>query len=123
MPVLLYCCSLNPSPGETNLVANVTVTNVHNATAPFSFGDFVLVSSDGTAYYPNYVVCGSTCTAQVAAKALNETFASNLYVLFSVPEAMHPAKLVWTASDPEHSDLVDLKRGVIRRCQGRYTQT
>jgi hypothetical protein len=101
MPVLLYCCSLNPSLGESNLVANVTVMNVHNATAPFSFGDFVLVSQDGAAYYPNYVVCGSSCTAQVAAKALNATFASNLYVLFSVPEAMHPAKLVWTASEPD----------------------
>src|SRR5665647_2486567 len=51
MPVLLYCCSLNPSPGEANLVANITVTNMHNATAPFSFGDVVLVSNDGKAYY------------------------------------------------------------------------
>ena len=100
MPVVLYCCSLNPSPREANLVANITVTNVHNATAPFSFGDFVLVSNDGKAYYPNYVVCGSACTAQVGTKALNATFASNLYVLFSVPESMQPAKLVWTASDP-----------------------
>jgi len=100
MPVLLYCCSLNPSRGDANLVANVTVTNVHNATAPFSFGAFVLVAQDGTAYYPNYVVCGSACTAQVDAKALNQTFSSNLYVLFSVPEAMHPVKLVYTASSP-----------------------
>jgi hypothetical protein len=100
MPVLLYCCSLNPSPGDANLVANVTVTNVHNATATFSFGDFVLVSNDDKAYYPNYVVCGSACTAQVATKTLDATFSSNLYVLFSVPETMRPTKLVWTAADP-----------------------
>ena len=35
-----------------------------------------------------------------AALMRKPAFASKLYVLFSVPETMHPAKLVWTASDP-----------------------
>ena len=97
----VYRFSLTPPPGDSYLVANVTVTNVHHAEIPFSYTDFVLISNDGTAYYPNYAECSSGCSAQaLAARALNENFTSDVYVLFSVPAATHPTQLVYTASSP-----------------------
>ncbi len=97
----VYRLSLTPPPGNSYLVANVSVTNVHQGTVPFTYGAFVLLSHDGTAYYSNYAVCNGGCSAQaLAARTLNENFTSDVYVLFSVPAATQPAKLVYTASSP-----------------------
>jgi hypothetical protein len=92
---------LTPPPGDSYLVANVTVTNVHHAEIPFDYGYFVLIARDGTAYYSSYAVCNSGCSAQaLVARALNANFTSDVYVLFSVPAAAQPAQLVYTASSP-----------------------
>ena len=53
----VYNFSLTPPPATRYLIANVTVTNVHHTEVPFSYGYFVLIARDGTAYYANYAVC------------------------------------------------------------------
>jgi hypothetical protein len=97
----VYNYSLTPPPASRYLVANVTVTNVGHAKIPFSYGYFVLVARDGTAYYANYAVCNTGCGAQALKNGtLNESFASTMYVLFSVPTVAQPAQLVYTAANP-----------------------
>ena len=96
----VYNFSLTPPQGDSYLIANITVTNVHHAAVSFSHAYFVLVSQND-AYYPNYAVCSSNCSAQaLKARTLNENFTSDLYVLFSVPAGTQPTKLVYTASSP-----------------------
>ena len=52
-------------------------------------------------YYANYAVCNKGCSAQALANGtLNETFTSDLYVLFSVPSATQPVTLVYTGANP-----------------------
>jgi hypothetical protein len=98
---VLYGLSLTPPPASRYLVANVTVTNVHNTEIPFDYGYFVLVARDGTAYYANYAVCNTGCSAQALKNsALNETFTSDLYVLFSVPSATQPTQIAYTGATP-----------------------
>ena len=98
---VLYGLSLTPPPASRYLVANVTVTNVHNTQIPFDYGYFVLVARDGTAYYANNAVCNTGCNAQaLASRALNETFTSDLYVLFSVPSATQPVQIAYTGATP-----------------------
>ena len=97
----VYNFSLTPPPASRYLVANVTITNVHHTKTPFTYGDFVLIARDGTAYYANYAVCNTSCSAQTLKnRTLNESFSSDLYVLFSVPTAVQPTKLVYTGADP-----------------------
>ena len=97
----LYNFSLTPPPASRYLVANVTVTNVHHTHIPFDYGDFVLIARDGTAYYANYAVCNTGCSAQALKNnALNETFTSDVYVLFSVPTATQPAQVAYTGATP-----------------------
>lgn len=97
----VYNYSLTPPPASRYLVANVTVTNVHHTEIPFDYGDFVLIAHDGTAYYANYAVCNTGCSAQALAnRALNETFSSDVYVLFSVPAATQPVQIAYTGADP-----------------------
>ena len=97
----VYRLSLTPPPASRYLVANVTVTNVHNTQIPFDYGYFVLVARDGTAYYANYAVCNTGCSAQALKNsALNETFTSDLYVLFSVPSATQPTQIAYTGATP-----------------------
>jgi hypothetical protein len=97
----VYYFSLTPPPASRYLVANVTVTNVHHTEIPFDYGDFVLIAHDGTAYYANYAVCNTGCSAQALAnRALNETFSSDVYVLFSVPAATQPVQIAYTGADP-----------------------
>ncbi len=97
----VYPLSLTPPPASRYLVANVTVTNVHNTQIPFDYGDFVLIARDGTAYYANYAVCNTGCSAQaLASRALNETFTNDVYVLFSVPTATQPMQIAYTGSTP-----------------------
>ena len=98
---VVYDLSLTPPPASRYLVANVTVTNVHHTQIPFDYGDFVLVARDGTAYYANYAVCNTGCSAQALAnRALNETFTSDVYVLFSVPSATQPTQIAYTGATP-----------------------
>ncbi len=98
---VVYDLSLTPPPASRYLVANVTVTNVHHTKIPFDYGDFVLIARDGTAYYANYAVCNKGCSAQALQNsALNETFASDVYVLFSVPTATQPVQIAYTGANP-----------------------
>ena len=61
----------------------------------------MLVARDGTAYYANYAVCNTGCSAQALKnRALNETFTSDLYVLFSVPTATQPIQIAYTGATP-----------------------
>jgi hypothetical protein len=93
--------SLTPPPAKQYLVANVTVTNVHHTNIPFDYGDFVLIAHDGSAYYANYAVCNTGCSAQALKNhALNATFASDLYVLFSVPSTAQPIQIAYTGANP-----------------------
>ena len=93
--------SLTPPPGDSYLIANVTVTNVHHTEIPFDPGDFVLIAHDGTAYYANYAVCNTGCSAQaLVSRAINETFASDVYMLFSVPTVTQPTQLAYTGAAP-----------------------
>jgi hypothetical protein len=97
----VYYFSLTPPPASRYLVANVTVTNVNHTEIPFDYGDFVLIARDGTAYYANYAVCNAGCSAQaLAGSALNATFASDVYVLFSVPSATQPIQIAYTGATP-----------------------
>jgi hypothetical protein len=98
---VVYDLSLTPPPASRYLVANVTVTNVHQTQIPFDYGYFVLVARDGTAYYANSAVCNTGCSAQALKnRALNETFTSDLYVLFSVPSATQPTQIAYTGATP-----------------------
>jgi hypothetical protein len=97
----VYRFSLTPPPGDSYLVANVTVTNVHHAGIPFDYGYFVLVAHDGTAYYASYAVCNSGCSAQALANStLSETFTSDMFVLFSVPTGAQPTQIAYTGATP-----------------------
>jgi hypothetical protein len=96
----VYAFSLTPPPARHYLVANVTVTNVHHTKISFDYGDFVLIARDGTAYYANYAVCNTGCSAQALKnRALNATFTSDLYVLFSVPTGTLPTQVAYTGTD------------------------
>jgi hypothetical protein len=100
-PNIIYNFSLTPPPASRYLIANVTVTNVHHTQIPFDYGDFVLIARDGTAYYANYAVCNAGCSAQALEnRTLNATFASDLYVLFSVPSATQPLQIAYTGATP-----------------------
>ena len=97
----VYRFSLTPPPGDSYLIANVTVTNVHHTQIPFDYGDFVLIARDGTAYYANYAVCNTGCSAQaLVSPALNETFTSDVYVLFSVPTTTQPTQIAYAGATP-----------------------
>jgi hypothetical protein len=97
----VYNFSLPPPAASRYLVANVTVTNVHHTKIPFDYGDFVLIARDGTAYYANYAVCNTGCSAQaLKSRTINETFSSDMYVLFSVPIATQPVQIAYTGANP-----------------------
>ena len=79
----VYRFSLTPPPGDSYLIANVTVTNVHHTEIPFDYGYFVAVARDGTAYYASYAVCNSGCSAHALKNStLNENFTGDMFVLF-----------------------------------------
>ncbi|MGA7075667.1 MAG: DUF4352 domain-containing protein [Halobacteriota archaeon] len=97
----LYNVSLTPSPGDRYLIANVTVTNAQPTSVPFSYAAFVLLTPNNTAYYANYAVCSSGCSAQALKnQTLNAGFTSDLYALFSVPAGTNAQKVVYTTSNP-----------------------
>ena len=98
--------ALTPSPGEKNIIANITVTNARSAAVPFTYTDFFVVGRDGSAYYANYAVCNRDCSAAALTnRTLPESFTSDLYVLFSVPATADAAKLVYASSPPIVVDL------------------
>lgn len=98
--------ALTPSPGEKNVVVNITVTNARSAAVPFTYTDFLIVGRGGSAYYANYAVCNTSCSAAALRnRTLPESFASALYVLFSVPATADAAKLVYASSPPIVMDL------------------
>ena len=102
----LYYRALTPSPGEKNLVANITVTNARSAAVPFNFTDFVIVGRDGSAFYANYAVCNIGCSATALMnRTLPKSFESDLYVLFSMPTTADAAKLAYASSPPIVMDL------------------
>lgn len=97
----VYRFSLTPPPGDSYLVANVTITNVHRTEIPFDYGHFVLIASNDTAYYANYAVCNGGCSVQALDNhALSEAFTSDVYVLFSVPSAAQPTQVAYTGANP-----------------------
>jgi len=99
--IWLYNVSLTPPPGDSYLVANLTVTNVQHTQVPFSYAALALLTSNGTAYYANYPACNANCSAQALDnQTLNAGFSSDLYVLFSVPAGTSAAELVYTTSNP-----------------------
>ena len=60
-----------------------------------------MVGRDGSTYYANYAVCDSSCSAAALKnRTLTTPFASDLYVLFSVPVAAEAAELVYASSPP-----------------------
>ena len=100
-PSGVYNFSLTPPPSSRYLVANATITNVGSTKNPFDYGDFVLIAHDGTAYYANYAVCNTGCSAQAFAnRTLNESFSSDMYVLFSVPTGTQSALIAYTGANP-----------------------
>jgi hypothetical protein len=102
----VYYRALTPSPGEKNLVANITVMNARSAAVAFSYTDFVIVGRDSSAHYANWAVCNRSCSAAALQnRTLPESFASDLYVLFSVPATADAAKLVYASSPPIVMDL------------------
>jgi Domain of unknown function (DUF4352) len=99
--IWLYNITLTPPPGDSYLVANLTVTNVQHTPVPFSYAALALLAANSTAYYANYPACNANCSAQALDnQTLNAGFSSDLYVIFSVPEGTSAAKLVYTASNP-----------------------
>jgi hypothetical protein len=97
---------LTPSPGEKLLVANITVTNARSAAVPFTYTDLFIVGRDGSAYYANYAACNSNCSAAALKnRTLPESFATDLYVLFSVQATADAAKLVYASNPPIVIDL------------------
>jgi len=98
----LYNVSLTPrSPNDRYLVANVTVTNAQPTQVPFSYGAFVLLTPNNTAYYANYAECNRGCVQQALQnQTLNAGFSSDLYVLFSVPAGTNVQRIVYTTSNP-----------------------
>jgi hypothetical protein len=74
---------------------------VRHTEIPFDGGDFVLIARDDTAYCANYAVCNTGSSAQaLVSRALNETFTSDVYVLFSVPTATQPTQIAYTGATP-----------------------
>jgi hypothetical protein len=97
----VYLIPLTPSVGETNFIANVTVTNVKHAPVSFSYGNFFVVGRDDHTYYASYAVCSSSCSANVLKnRTLSPGFTSDVEVLFRVAANVQPAELVYASEPP-----------------------
>jgi hypothetical protein len=91
---------LNPIPGSTYAIINATVTNALNGTSPFSYSHVILVGNDGRSYYANYAEGNASCSASLAAAQFKPGGACSVYIAFSIPDDVAPAKIVYTASNP-----------------------
>ncbi len=94
-----YYDPLNPVPGSTYAIVNVTLATANQSLTPFSYSHLVLVGSDGRAYYTNFAESNASCSASLAAEQLKPG-ACNAYIAFSIPDDVAPAKIVYTASSP-----------------------
>ncbi|MGA3198644.1 MAG: DUF4352 domain-containing protein [Halobacteriota archaeon] len=98
---------LNPIQGSTYAIINVTVASAMNGTSPFRYSDVVLVGNDGRSYYANYAEGNASCSASLAAEQLTPGGRCSVYIAFSIPDGVAPAKVVYTASNPTiNVDLV-----------------
>ncbi len=91
---------LNPIPGSTYAVINVTAASAIKGATPFSYSNIVLVGNDGRSYYANYAEANASCSASLAAAQFKPSGACDVYVAFSIPDGIAPAKIVYTASNP-----------------------
>jgi hypothetical protein len=91
---------LNPISGSNYVIVNTTVANAINGTSPFRYSDVVLVGNDGRSYYANYAAGNASCTASIRAEQIKVGGACDVYVAFSIPDDVTPAKVVYTASNP-----------------------
>ncbi len=91
---------LNPVQGSKYVILNVSAVNAMNGTASFRYTDSVLVGNDGRSYYANYGVGNTSCTAALAAEQLNSNGACTVYIAFSVPNDVAPAKIVDESTNP-----------------------
>ena len=87
-------------PGSKYVILNVSVVDANGSSVPFRYTDSVLVGNDGRAYYPNYAVGNTSCTASITADQLNADSTCDVYIAFSLPDNVAPAKIVYTASNP-----------------------
>lgn len=96
----VYFHALAPPSGAHYAIADISVTNVQQRSIGFTYEDLFIVSRDNHTYYANYAVCDAGCSASALKnRTLSAGFASDLYVLFSLPTTADPVKLVY-ASDP-----------------------
>jgi hypothetical protein len=91
---------LNPIPGSTYAVINVSVASAIKGATPFGYSNIVLVGNDGRSYYANYAEGNASCSASLAAAQSKPGGACDVYVAFSIPDDVAPAKIVYTASNP-----------------------
>jgi hypothetical protein len=98
---------LNPIQGSTYVIINASVASAINSTSPFRYSGVVYVGNDARSYYANYAVANTNCSASLAAEQLKPGGACSIYIAFSIPDDVAPAKIVYTASNPAISvDLV-----------------
>ena len=91
---------LNPISGSKYVIINASVANTLNRTLPFSYSDVVLVGNDGRSYYANYAEGTANCNATINSGELKAGDSCAVYISFSVPNDVAPAKIVYTASTP-----------------------
>ena len=91
---------LNPISGSKYVIINASVANTLNRTLPFSYSDVVLVGNDGRSYYANYAEGTANCNATINSGELKAGDSCVVYIAFSVPNDVAPAKIVYTASKP-----------------------
>ena len=91
---------LNPISGSKYVIINASVANTLNRTLPFSYSDVVLVGNDGRSYYANYAEGTANCSATIKSGELKAGDSCVVYIAFSIPNDVAPAKIVNAASKP-----------------------
>jgi Domain of unknown function (DUF4352) len=91
---------LNPISGNKYVIINATVASALNRNVTFSYSDVVLVGNDGRSYYANYAEGTANCSATIKSGELKAGDSCVVYIAFSVPNDVAPAKIVYTASKP-----------------------
>lgn len=91
---------LNPIQDSKYIIVNASVENAVNGPVPFRYADVILVGNDGRTYYANYAVVNASCTASLRAERLNPGGVCDIYVAFSIPNDVTPAKIVYATSNP-----------------------
>ena len=91
---------LNPISGSKYVIINATVANALNRNVTFSYSDVVLVGNDGRSYYANYAEGTANCSATIKSGELKAGDSCVVYIAFSVPNDVAPAKIVYAASKP-----------------------